>query len=109
MRSPMEHTIRVPSGDGQPIRCREWFKNMLQETQGLAMRRPYGARGINRLPDRAPLGGGGEVGPACVTFRLFVVSAPPPPGGAEFLEAPKVPKTIFGLNSLAPKAPEKIW
>ena len=30
---------------------------------------------------------------------------PPPSGGAEFLEAPK---KIFGLNQLAPKAPEKV-
>ena len=34
---------------------------------------------------------------------------PPPPGGVEFLEAPKAPKNLFGLNQLAPKAPEKIF
>ena len=34
---------------------------------------------------------------------------PPPQGGAEFFEAPKAPKTTFGLNELAPKAPEKIF
>ena len=33
---------------------------------------------------------------------------PPPSGDPELLEAPKAPKQCFGLNRLAPKAPEKI-
>ena len=34
---------------------------------------------------------------------------PPPPRGAEFVEAPKAPKKMYGLNELAPKAPDKFF
>ena len=33
-------------------------------------------------------------------------ACPPSPGGAEFVEAPK---KIFGVNRLAPKAPENVF
>ena len=37
-----------------------------------------------------------------------VGGTPPPPGDPELLEAPKALNKFFGLNRLAPKAPEKI-
>ena len=36
----------------------------------------------------------------------WIQPPPPSPGGPEFLE---VPKKMFGLNQLAPKAPEKMF
>jgi hypothetical protein len=30
IRSPMDANIRMPSGEGQPMRCREWFRNILE-------------------------------------------------------------------------------
>ena len=38
---------------------------------------------------------------------MSIHPAPPPPSGAEFLEAPKVPKKISGLTELLLKASEK--
>ena len=36
-------------------------------------------------------------------------SPPPPPSSDKFVEVPKAPKKVFGLNYLVPKAPQKIF
>ena len=61
---------------------------------------------------RVFLKGGGGSGGSKGGWRVGLWGGPPPPpaqADPELLEASKAPKKFFGLNGLAPKAPEKIF